>query len=111
MHGAGGAIALLGDDDLGLALGIRILVAVLVFLVVALAMNKSDHVGVLLDRAGLAQIGEDRLFVSGALLGGAAELGKRDHRYAQLLGQSLESAGDGGDLLGAILIAAGTGAG
>jgi len=37
-------------------------------------MDKGDNVGVLLDRAGFAQVGEDRLFVAASLLGGAGEL-------------------------------------
>ena len=67
MHGARGAVALFRDDDLGLALAVRILFAVLVLVVVAFAVDERDHVGVLLDRSRFAQIGEHRLFVALAL--------------------------------------------
>src|SRR5262249_52595139 len=63
-HLAGGAVALLGDDQLGDALrvgGLRVVVLV--------AVDEDDHVGVLLDGARLAQIGE-----LGALVLGGARL-------------------------------------
>src|ERR1035438_10184497 len=56
VNDAGGAVALLFDDDLGL--GFVGLAQLLVAFVVGLAMDESDHVGVLLDGAGLAQVGE-----------------------------------------------------
>src|SRR6185312_5580819 len=58
MNAARRPVSLLGDDDLGLALGLRIFVAVLVLVVVALAMNKGHHVSILLNRAGLAQVAQ-----------------------------------------------------
>jgi hypothetical protein len=69
MELSGGAVALLGDDDLGLALHVFI-----VAVVVLLAVDEGDHVGVLLDGAGLAQVAEQGLLVAGALLAAAGEL-------------------------------------
>src|SRR5512138_769399 len=85
-------VALLGDDDLGLAVGalaallpaLQALVELVVVLAVALrglgalgvvllTVDEHDDVGVLLDRAGLAQVGELRALVL-ALLHGAREL-------------------------------------
>src|SRR5690606_20675278 len=50
LHGAGRAVTLLADDDLGQALVRRVLVVVLV------AVDEHDDVGVLLDGAGFAQV-------------------------------------------------------
>jgi hypothetical protein len=77
--------------------------------VVALAVDEGDDVGVLLDGAGFAEVGEDRLAVAAALLGGAGELGEGDDGNLQLLGEGFEAARDGRDFLGAVLVAAGLG--
>ena len=61
-------------------------------------VEEEDHVGVLLERARLAQIGELGLLAL-AGLDRARELGERHHRHVQLLGQRLERARDLGDLL------------
>ena len=53
------------------------------------AVDEHDDVGVLLDGARLAKVGELRSLV-GARLRVAVELGERDHRDVQLLGQELE---------------------
>src|SRR3954467_7123673 len=90
VDGAGGAIALLGNDDLSFALGVGIFIAVLVLVVVALAMDKGDDVGVLLDGTGFAEVGEHGLLVAAALLRGAAELRKGDDGDVELLGERLE---------------------
>ena len=122
-HDAGRAVALLGHDHLGLAVGLLAallpgvvaLVEALVALlgaprrlrareVVLLAIDEHDDVGVLLDRARFAQVGELRPLVL-ALLDGAAELRQRQHRHVELLGQRLEAAGDLRDLLHAVLLA------
>src|SRR6516164_6610925 len=66
---ADGAVALLGNDDFGEAFEVRI-----VFLVDLFAEDEGDDVGVLLDRARLAQIGELRSMVSTTAFGSAAEL-------------------------------------
>ena len=75
-----------------------------VAVVVGLAVDEGDHVGILLDGAGLAQIAEHGALVVAAALAGAGELRERDDGDVQLLGQGLEAAGDGGDLLGAVLV-------
>src|SRR6185312_16615049 len=51
LHRSSRAVTLLADDDLGLALVGRFLVVVLV------SVDEDDHVGVLLDGAGFAQVG------------------------------------------------------
>src|SRR6516165_7943261 len=53
-------------------------------LVVLLAVEGHDGVGVLLDGARLAEVGEHGLAVLAAL-GGAVELGQGDHRDVELL--------------------------
>ena len=63
---AGGTVALLGDDDFGLAFEVFVFAVVIFF-----AMDEADDVGILLDRAGLAEVREQGLFVAGALLGTA----------------------------------------
>src|SRR5690242_21117894 len=60
------AVALLAYDDLGHTLVLRFLVVNLV------AIDEQDHVSVLLDRAGLAQVRHDRSLVR-ALLEAAVE--------------------------------------
>ena len=74
--------------------------------VVLLAVDEHDDVGVLLDRAGFAQVGELRPLVL-ALLDRARELRQRQHRHVQLLGHRLQAAGDLRDLLHPVLAAAG----
>src|SRR5512132_2035104 len=78
-----GAVAVLGEDQLGAAgiLGLGVVVVV--------AIEEADDVGVLLDRPGFAQVGEDRPFV-GALLGSARELRDTDHRHIELPGEDRE---------------------
>ncbi len=71
---AGGAVALLADDDFGDAgdlvhlvlpflmlggVGARLLAGEVIFL----AVDEEHHVGVLLDRAGFAQVGQLRALV------------------------------------------------
>src|SRR3546814_16603784 len=72
--------------------------------IIFLAIDEEDDVGVLLDRAGFAKVGELRPLVL-ALLDRAAELGKRQHRYVQFLGERLEAAADLGDFLDAVAVA------
>ena len=69
------------------------------------AVDEGDHVGVLLDGAALAQVGELRPVVAPPPLRLARELGEGDHRQVQLLGELLEAAADGGDLQVAVLVA------
>ena len=86
LHGAGRAVALLADDDFGAAVHLlhlalpgevlgRAFLGLLVLEVVFLAIDEEHDVGVLLDRAGVAEVGELRMLVV-ALLDGAAELGE-----------------------------------
>src|SRR3954466_12107445 len=70
-HVAEAAVAVLGDDEVGLARAVGVLVVVLV------AVDEHDEVGVLLDLAGLAQVGEHRALV-GARLDAARQLRQRD---------------------------------
>src|SRR4051812_15847382 len=65
--GAHGAVAVLGEDQLRAALILGLGVVVVV------PVEEADHVRVLLDRAGFAEVGEDRALI-GALLGGTGEL-------------------------------------
>jgi hypothetical protein len=92
---------LFGYDDFGFVFvfGVFFFVAV----VVTLAVDEGDYVGVLLDGAGFAEIAEQRLFVVAAALAGAGELGERDDGDFHLFGEGFEAAGDGGDFLGAVL--------
>ena len=104
LHGAGLAVAVLGDDALG---QVVVLVAVVV---VVVPVEEHDDVGVLLDGARLTQVGEHGPLV-GAALRAAGELGQAHHRHVQLLGHDLQGAGDVGDDLLAVVAAAGGPAG
>src|SRR2546422_5316672 len=90
---ADGAVALLGDVDLGDTL----LLAVL-GVVVLVAVEEADDVRVLLYRAGFAKIREPRHGWRAAL-DLAVQLRERHHRAAELFGTRLEGAGDLRDLL------------
>ena len=59
MDGPGRAVALFGDDDLGLAFEVGIVVLVHLF-----AEDERDEVGVLLDGARLSEIRELRTIIS-----------------------------------------------
>src|SRR5436309_7100569 len=85
LDGAGLAVAVLGDDQLREPL---VLFGGGVDLV---AVDERHHVGVLLDRARLAQVGELRAVVAPPPLGLAGELGEGDHRHLQLLGELLQA--------------------
>ena len=85
LHRAGRAVALLADDHFGAAVHLlhlllprevlgRAFLGLLVLEVVLLAIDEEHHVGVLLDRAGFAQVGELRMLVV-ALFDLTAELG------------------------------------
>mmetsp|Transcript_21794 Transcript_21794/g.85205 ORF Transcript_21794/g.85205 Transcript_21794/m.85205 type:complete len:341 (+) Transcript_21794:8620-9642(+) len=100
LHGAHRAHALLGHDDLGHA---RFLA--LVLRVVLVAVDEHDDVRVLLDGAGLAQVGHHRPLV-GPLLHRAVELRQCDDRALQLLGQGLQAARDLAEHGGAVFFAA-----
>src|SRR3546814_2506682 len=104
------AVALLGDDHLGFAIGalaaflpaLQALVELVVVLAVALgrlgalnvllvAVDEHEDVGVLLERAGLAQVGELRAPVL-ALLDGAPVLREGEDRDTATTGQGVEAA-------------------
>ncbi len=78
-------VAVLGDDQVGLARTLGVLVVVLV------AVDEHHQVGVLLEVPGLAQIGELG-HLRRALLDRARELRERDHRHAQLAREDLQPA-------------------
>ncbi|CRI63137.1 hypothetical protein THIOKS11170027 [Thiocapsa sp. KS1] len=88
--GSDGPVALLGDDDLGDTLVLRVLVIDLV------AIDEDDEVCILFDCARLAQIRHHGPLVR-PLLETAIELRERDDRDVELLGECLERAGDRGD--------------
>jgi hypothetical protein len=75
-----------------------------VFVIILIAVDEEDDVGVLLDGAGLAEVGELGL-VGGAPLHGTGALGNGQHRGVNLAGQGLERPGDEADLLHAVLAA------
>ena len=68
-------------------------------------MEEHDHVGILLDGAGVAQVGQHGALV-GALHVGAGQLGAGQQRHLQLQGDGLEAAGNLADLQLAVLVAA-----
>src|SRR6266481_3253154 len=98
--GVGGAVALLGYAELGFfalfgrGAGFEEVRAV----------DEHDDVGVLLDGAGLAEVGELRAAL--VALGGAGKLAEDEDGNLQLLGETLEGAGDAGDFFLAIAEAA-----
>ena len=75
-------VAVLGDDHVGLARALGVAVVVLV------AVDEHDDVGVLLDLPRLAQVRELRLRRR-PLLGRPRELGDRDDRHLELAGEDL----------------------
>src|SRR5690349_12047264 len=97
------AVALLSDDYFGEALDTLVRFGVDRPVVKLLAIDEAHDIGVLLDRAGLAQIRQLRPPVLAAtLLRRARELRDREDRHIQLLGERLERARDVGDLLLAV---------
>src|SRR5262245_39508349 len=98
VHGAGWAVSLFGDDDLRLSIPLGG-----IGLVDLGAVDEEHQVRVLLDRAGLAEIRENRALAAAAGLHGAGELGETDDRNLELLREGLERPGDRRDLLLAVL--------
>ena len=90
--------ALSGDDDFGAAFEVGIVLLVNLF-----AEDEHDHVGILLDRAGLAQIGELRPVVAAPAFGSAAELQQSNNGDTELFGDGFQSARNRRNFLGAIL--------
>src|SRR5215216_7303151 len=96
---AGRTVAVLADDDLGDALVVGVGVVVLV------AVEEHDHVGILLEGSRIAKVREQRALVV-ALLDGATELRYRQHWHVEVAGEDFEAAADLGYLLLAVLGAA-----
>src|SRR5947207_5515126 len=98
---ASGPVALLADDQLGFDpfAGVSLLARLLA---PPLAVDENHDVGILLDRTRLTQVPELRR-TTPMLLRRAAELGKRQHRNAQLFGDAFELARNVTDLLSSIL--------
>ena len=90
-----GAVAVFGDDEFG---DISRDEVVFVLDIIIRAMEKHDHVGVLLDRARFAEVGEDgtRIITTGD---GAGELSEGDDRDFQFAGELFQAAGDFRDFL------------
>src|ERR1700722_3448271 len=78
------AVTLLADNDFGLTFVVRIGVVVLV------AIDEKNEVGILLNGAGFAQVGPRRALV-GTLFQRTVELRKRDHGDVQFLCERLQS--------------------
>jgi hypothetical protein len=97
------AVPLLGDDDLGDALLFDVLLPLVFRHVHLLAVDEDDHVGVLLDGPGFAEVGQLRPRFAPAFLGRSTELGDADDGDLELFGQLFERAGDEGHLLVAVL--------
>src|SRR5690606_5014093 len=93
---ANGTVPVLGDDELGDALLVGVLIVVLV------AVDEHHDVGVLLDRAGFAEVRKHRAMVRTGF-DGARELGQGNDRDVELAGKALESTGDLRDLLHAVV--------
>src|SRR6185295_13647496 len=72
---AGLAVPVLGDDQLGQTLLVRV-----VLVVHLVSIDERDHVCVLLDRPRLAKVRKLRPVVAPPPLRGSRELGERDHR-------------------------------
>src|SRR5438309_2797862 len=93
-------VALLADDELREPLDAFVRLRVHRPVIQLLAVDEADHVGVLLDGARLAEVGElGTAVLAAALLRSTRQLRQRDDRYVQLLGEGLEGARDIGDLL------------
>ncbi len=80
----GWTVTLFGDDDLGV-----VLLPGLNRPVDRRAVNEHDHISILFDGSGFAQIGEHGLALAAAGFHRAGELRKRQNRDVQLLGQVL----------------------
>ena len=87
---------MLGDDDIGRLAALRRLGQA----EEVRTVDEQDHIGVLLDGTGLAEVAEHRLAVAlFALHRLAGQLGQGDDRDVELLGGRLEGTGDGRDFL------------
>src|SRR5437867_5820584 len=109
LHRPRRAIALLADDHFGEALDALVRLGVDRPVVELLPVDEADDIGVLLDGARLAEVGELRAaMLPAALLRRPGQLRDGDDRNVELFGERLERPRDVGDLLLAILGVAGT---
>ena len=90
-----GCVAVLNYVDLGYAAAPEVRIGVTV--------GNHDDVGVLLDLAGVAQVGHLRL-LRRARFDAAVELGQDDDRDVQFLGHRLDAAADGAELKVPVLL-------
>src|SRR5580704_6946961 len=97
LYCAGRTMALFADDKLGFSVRL----GNLLFEIIFLAEYEHHHVGVLLDRARLAQIGKLRPLVV-AVLDLSRQLGQGQDRDVEFLGERFEPGGDLGDFLNAV---------
>ena len=93
---AGLAVAIFRDDALGDVFLLR------VFVVIVVAVDEHDRVGVLLDGAGFAQVGEHGPLVRARFVR-TGQLAQADDRDVQLFGHDLQRAGNFADDGDAIL--------
>ena len=108
-------MALFGDDQFGQAVnlfhaflpfcigGFIVGRRLFGYFVIILAVDEPDHIGVLLDRAGFAQIGELRAFIF-ALFNRAAKLGQRNNGHAEFLGERFKTTANFGDFVDAVVV-------
>src|SRR5690606_34451755 len=97
LHDAGRPVALLADDQLRPALE-SLLLRLHRRNVILRTVQEHDQIGILLERAGLAQVRELRPVVR-ALLGRTRELREREDRHRELLAERLQATADLADLL------------
>src|SRR6202050_3331430 len=95
-HGADRAVALLADDDLGHALDVRLRLAVV--RIHLFAEDEEHHIRVLLEGAGLTQVGQLRPMIAPGF-GRSTELAERENRHVQFLREDLQRPGNRGQLL------------
>ena len=99
-HVAHGTVTVLGDDDFRHTVQV-VPLFVLVNLVIFGAMDKTNHIGILLDGSGFTQVAQLRTLAVDTLtvLHPTVQLAQRNNRYVQFLGQPLERTRNGADLL------------
>ena len=90
-HRSSGAVALFADDELGHAFDVGIALALLP--VHFFAEDEEHDIGVLLERARLAQVRELRPVIAAGFWR-AAELAEREDRHPELLGENLQRPGN-----------------
>ena len=94
----GRALAVLFDEKLS---DICVLIIVVVLMVIIRAVDKHDDIGILLDRAGIAEVGKNRLWVVAAGYI-TRELGEGDDWDFELTSEGLETTRNFSNLLNTI---------